>query len=174
MNKNKKITVVVLSIILLLAVILGVIIWQKSSVQSPARVTSPSQNPPVKKVDMASQPQWVQDLTVTAVKGIRQGERGLDNVEINITGIPPATVDSLTYTIAYNYSNANGQGSGGFFTDTPVAVNGATSFSRTFDFGTCSTKSCVRHDGVSTMDIEFDFTTKNGDAPIWSKTVELK
>lgn len=153
---------------------LALIVWQKSQVQAPAPKSTTNNALTVKKVDLSSQPEWVRKLEVSAVKGVGRGERGLDNVKVIINNIPSGMVSSLTYTIAYTYKTKDGDASGGFFSSTPVSLDGATTFTRTFDFGTCSTKSCVRHTGVTAMDIEFDFTTSSGDQPIWSKTVELQ
>lgn len=167
---NKKLPVIVIGVLVILLVIIGAIFWQKSSVKTQA----PPQVHTAKKVDMASQPEWVQKLAVTAVKSLRGGERGLDKVKVSLEGIPPGIVSTLTYTMSYSYKTPQGDGSGGFFTDTPIKVDGATAFSRSFDFGTCSTRSCVRHDGVTSLDVEIDFITKDGASPIWSGTVEIK
>lgn len=170
---NKNLPVIVVGTVAVLLLILGIIFWQKSQVKSNGQTVSQDNSHSVKKVDMASQPKWVQDLSVSAVKGIHKGTRGLDNVVVTINNIPEGMVDSLTYTMSYSYQGGQG-GSGGFFTDTPVKLTTPTSFARTFDFGTCSTNSCVRHDGVSSLDVEIDFTTTKGDQPVWSGTVPVK
>lgn len=170
---NKKLPIIAVCIIVLLLVVLGAVIIQKSWTKT-GDPKAPLTTRMAKKIDMASQPEWVQKLQVSAVKGVRRGSRGLDNVKVTVEGIPQGMVDSLTYTMSYSYETKLGEGSGGFFTDTPVEVKGTESFTRTFDFGTCSTKSCVRHDGVKSMEIEIDFVTSAGDEPIWSGTVEVK
>jgi hypothetical protein len=167
---NKKLPAIIVGTIVLLVIVIGFVFWQKSSVKTQALPQAPT----AKKVDMKSQPLWVQNLTLAASKGTRKGSRGLDNVTITISKIPAGMVETLTYTISYSYKTAQGDGSGGFFTDTQIKVDGAETFTRTFDFGTCSTKSCVRLDGVTALDVEIDFTTKDGNTPIWSGTVDVK
>ena len=166
---TKKLPVIIVGVVILLIISLGFIFWQRTTIKTPS--TTPQT---IKKVDMKSQPEWVQKLKLTAVKGVRKGTRGLDNVTFSISGMPSGMVSTLVYIIPYYYKTPQGEGSGGFQTETPVKVDGAETFTRTFDFGTCSTKTCVRHDGVTEMDVEIDFTTTNGDTPIWSGTVEVK
>lgn len=172
MTKNKKIASFAVISIVLLSSILGIVIVQKSLLNKsvPTKVASVRQ---ARIVDLKSQPEWVQKLEVKAVKGLRKGVRGLDNVTIIVQGMPQGLVSSLTYTMSYPYQGSQSEATGGFFTDTPVKIEGKTDFRKTFDFGTCSTKSCVRHDGVTKMEIEIDFVTNDDEEPVWSNTVEV-
>lgn len=168
---NKKLPAIIIGIVIILLAVLGFIFWQKSTIKTPTPNTNVLTT---KKVDMKSQPEWVQKLELTAVKGPRKGTRGLDNVVFTLSGMPSGMVSTLLYTMPYYYKTAQGEGSGGFQTETPVKVDGAETFTRTFDFGTCSTNTCVRHDGVTAIDVQIDFRTQDGDTPIWSGTVEVK
>lgn len=154
-------------IVVVLVALAGFLIWQKSQVKPPAAPPAVS-TPTVNKIDLSTQPEWVQKLTVTAVKSI--SGNGLANVTVKVTGLPDGLVQSASYVIQYQTTNAGAQGA---LSSTPIAVNGKTSFSKTIDLGTCSTKSCVRHDGVTAIDVELDFTTSSGDKPIWTGTINL-
>ena len=163
MKKNLPVFVLGIAVLLFIA---GLIIWQKSQVKpTPSPTQSTTQ---IKKVDLSTQPKWVQDLVVTAKKG--RSANSLDNVTLSVSGLPKNLVNSVDYVIQYQTTNKGTQGA---MSTIPVPLNGATTFSRTIDLGTCSTKSCVRHDGVTSVDIELDFTTTSGDKPLWTKTLSL-
>lgn len=164
---NKKIVSIGGLIILFLAGTLGFIILQKTLPAKPA--TPASTTPEVKKIDLSTQPEWVQKLEVTAVRG-RSGN-GLQNVTFSATGLPRGLVSNVNYVVQYQTSN---KGSQGALSTKPIEVNGDTKFSKTIDLGTCSTKSCVTHDGVTAIDLELDFTTTDGSQFSWSKTLDLK
>lgn len=148
-------------VVVVLVGVAGFLIWPKSQVKPVATTT-------IKKIDLSTQPQWVQQLKVTAVKG-RSGN-GLDNVTIQASGMSAGMVQSLTYVIQYDTTNKGTQGA---LSSEPVVVAGAVEFKKTIDLGTCSTKSCVRHDGVTAVGVELDFTTTSGDQPIWTGTLPL-
>ncbi len=150
--------------ILILTAILGFSLVQKSL---PSK-TSKTAVPEIKKVDLSTQPDWVQKLVVTAVSG-RSGN-GLKNVTFKVSNLPRATVSTVNYVVQYQTAN---KGSQGALSTRPLDVNGATEFSKTIDFGTCSTKSCVTHDGVTAIDLELDFTTSDSSQFIWSKSLPL-
>jgi hypothetical protein len=84
--------------------------------------------------------------------------------------MPKGLVSTLSYVAQYETAN---KGSQGALSTTPLKINGEETFSKTIDFGTCSTKSCVRHDGVTSVDLELDFTTTSGDQPVWSKSIGI-
>jgi hypothetical protein len=115
----------------------------------------------IKKVDLATQPEWVQKLKVSGKKG--RSANGLDNMTLSVTGIEAT---SLTYVLEYQTSNKGTQGA---LAMSPQSITGK-SFTKTIDFGTCSTKSCVRHDGVTSVLVELDFN----DSSIWTGSVDLK
>lgn len=140
-------------------------LWQNSQSQ-PTKPAAPVSM--IKKVDLSTQPQWVQMLKVVAKKGV--SGNGLANVTVSIDGMPEGLVSTLSYVIQYQTSNKGTQGA---LSTTPIKINGATTLSRTIDLGTCSTKSCVRHDGVTSVEVELDFTTTSGDSPIWTNTLSL-
>lgn len=168
---NKKLPLIVVGVVVALVVILGAVVWQKSSVRSTANSNSPTPTPAVgiKKVDLASQPEWVQKLTVTAKKGV--SANGLNNVTVKASGMPAGLVQTLGYVLQYETTNKGTQGA---LSTTPLTINGATEFTKTIDLGTCSTKSCVRHEGVASVDLELDFTTSSGDQFAWSGTLNLQ
>lgn len=165
-NLNK---LVIGSIVVVLVVIVGFLIWQKSQVK-PAEKT-PEQAPvtEVKKIDLSTQPEWVQKLDVTAKKGT--SSNSLENVTVTVKGMPKDLVQGVTYVIQYQTTN---KGSQGALASKPVDVLGATTFTKTIDLGTCSTKSCVRHEGVTSVDLELDFTLSDSSTPVWSGTLDLK
>lgn len=153
-------------VILLLVIGLGFIIWQKSQVKvQPAVIVTPTETE-IKKVDLTTQPEWVQKLVVTAKKGV--SGNGLANFTLTINGL--SDVESFTYIVQYQTSN---KGTQGVLAMTPQKVVGTT-FSKTIDLGTCSTKSCVRHDGVTSIDLELDFVTPAGDKATWTGALDLK
>lgn len=161
----KKLPVIPIVILLLLG-LGGYFLYQKFQVKP---VEAPvQQESMVKKIDLSTQPEWVQKLDVTARKG-RSGN-GLDNVTVTVKGMPQGLVARVTYVMQYQTTNKGTQGA---LSSKPIEVTGTT-FTKTIDLGTCSTKSCVRHDGVTSIDLELDFTTTSGDAPIWEKTIDLK
>lgn len=141
----------IIGIILVLVGISGWLIYQKSVVK-PVVLPEPLA---VKKID----------LEVTARKG--QSANGLENVTILVKGL--VNVESVSYVLQYQTSNKGAQGA---LSSKPIAVTGTT-FTKTIDLGTCSTKSCVRHEGVTSVDLELDFTTSDGSKPTWSKTLNL-
>lgn len=145
----------IIGIILVLIAISGWLVYQKSQVK-----------PVVLRVDLSTQPEWVQKLGVTARKG--QSANGLENVTILVKGL--VDVETVNYVLQYQTSNKGAQGA---LSSKPIAVTGTT-FTKTIDLGTCSTKSCVRHEGVTSIDLELDFTASNGSKPTWSKTFNLK
>ncbi len=165
---KKNLPVIVVGVVILLVAIVGFLIWQKSQVKPVTPTTTASSQSQIKQVDLASQPQWVQDLIVTAKKG--KSANSLDNVTISVSNIPAGIVSTVDYVIQYQTTNKGTQGA---LSTNPVAVNGATTFTRTIDLGTCSTSSCVRHEGVTSVDVELDFTTTSGDKFTWTKTLDL-
>lgn len=152
----------IIGIVLVLVGISGWLVYQKSQVK-PVVLPEPSA---VKKVDLSTQPDWVQKLDVTARKG--QSANGLENVTVLVKGL--VKVETVNYVLQYQTSNKGAQGA---LSSKPIAVTGTT-FTRTIEFGTCSTKSCVRHEGVTSIDLELDFTTSDGSKPSWSKILDLK
>lgn len=165
---NKKLPLVLIAVLVLVGIV-GFVFWQKSTSSSSTPSPASSDVPTIKKVDLSTQPLWVQKLVVTATKG--KSANGLDNVTVKVTGIPKDMVKSLTYVITYDTSNKGTQGAEA---TRPIDISGATVFSKTIDLGTCSTHSCVRHDGVTSVDLELDFTTSSGDQPVWTGTLPIK
>lgn len=164
----KKLPIIVGGILLVLALVLGVIVYQKSQVKVSSTKKEPEQSA-VRKIDLSTQPEWVQKLQANATKG--RSANGLQNATIKITGIPKDLIDSVNYVIQYQTSN---KGSQGALSTKPIEIDGGTEFNKTIDFGTCSTKSCVIHEGVTSIEIELDFTGILGDSFLWSQTVDLK
>lgn len=157
----------IIGVVIVIAILsIGFLVWQKSQV-APASQNS-SKPPAIKKVDLSTQPVWVQSLNVTATKG--RSANSLDNVKISAVGFPAGMVSTLSYVLQYQTTNKGTQGA---LSTTPIKINGTTNWSQTIDLGTCSTKSCVRHDGVTSIDVELDFTTSSGDQPVWTKTLPL-
>lgn len=152
----------IIGIVFVLVGISGWLVYQKSQVR-PVILPEP---PAVKKVDLSTQPEWVRKLEVTARKG--QSANGLENVTILVKGL--VNVESVNYILQYQTSNKGTQGA---LSSKPIAVTGIT-FTKTIDLGTCSTKSCVRHEGVTSIDLELDFVTSDSSKPTWSKTIDLK
>lgn len=165
--KNSSKIVGILAVILVLAI--GVIIWQKSQVKPLPPTPVPTPAVEVKKIDLTTQPEWVQKLEVTAKKGY--SANSLENVTVTVKNIPKGMVDSANYVIQYQTTNKGAQGA---LSSKPVDISGATTFSKTIDLGTCSTKSCVRHEGVTSVDLELDFIASDDSTPVWSKTLDLK
>lgn len=161
---------VFLVLVLVLALVVGgFFIWQRSQVKAPATTSaSTSEEATVKKVDLSTQPDWVQKLEVTARKGV--SANGLNNIVIAVKGLPKGLVERVNYVLQYQTTNKGTQGA---LSTRPVDVSGATTFSKTIDLGTCSAKSCVRHEGVTSIDLELDFTTSSGEKLSWSKTLPL-
>lgn len=155
-------------IIVVLIGIAAAIIWQKSQVK-PSSITPATQTATIKKVDLATQPEWIQKLTVTAKKGV--SPNGLANVTITASGMPAGLVQSFDYVIQYQTTNKGTQGA---LSTRSIGVSGSsTTLTKTIDLGTCSTKTCVRHDGVTSVDIELDFATSSGQFT-WTGTIALK
>jgi hypothetical protein len=149
-------------VILALVAIAVVMFLQKSQVPTE----NPKQEAPVesniKKVDLATQPEWIQKLKVTAKKGT--SSNSLSNFTLTVDGVS-SEAKSLTYVIEYQTTNKGVQGALGM---SPQTIKGTT-FTKTIDLGTCSTKSCVRHDGVTSVNIELDFSPSG----IWTGLVSL-
>lgn len=153
-------------IIIFFAVALGgYSLYQK--IQTPPVPVTTEPETMVKKIDLSTQPEWVQKLDVTAKKG--KSANGLDNAIVTAKGFPQGLVTGVTYVVQYQTTNKGTQGA---LSSKPVSVTGTT-WTKTIDLGTCSTKSCVRHDGVTSIDLELDFTTTSGNTPIWEKTISL-
>ncbi len=166
---KKKLPVIFIRLVVLFLGICGFLIWQKSQTKlPPAKVKTAQEAEGIKMVDLSTQPEWVQKLDVTAVTG--RSANGLKNVTITAKGMPAGQVSTIDYVVEYQTTNKGSQGS---LSSQPVEINGATTFSRTIDFGTCSTKSCVVHKGVTSVDVELDFTTTSGDKATWTKTLPL-
>lgn len=155
-------------VVVLLLVVAGVggYFWMNSSKTTPV-VTEKKKV--IKQVDLSTQPEWVQKLDVTITKG--KSPNGLNNFTFKVSGMPKGMVSTLSYIAQYETAT---KGSQGALSTTPIKVDGAETYSKTIDFGTCSTKSCVRHDGVTSVDLELNFTTTSGDSSAWSKSLELK
>lgn len=164
---NKKLVPAAITVIIILVGILIFLIVQKTL--PPKTLVPKTAVPEVKKVDLTTQPEWVQKLEAIATGG-RSGN-GLQNITFKVSGLPRALVASVNYVVQYQTTN---KGSQGALSTKPIDVNGATEFSKTIDLGTCSTKSCVTHDGVTAVDLELDFTTSDGSQFFWSKTLDLK
>ncbi|MDO8515152.1 MAG: hypothetical protein Q7S14_01505 [bacterium] len=149
----------VIGVILLLVIfVVAVVAWPKPQVK---------QESPIKKVDLATQPEWVQKLDVTVSRGT--SANGLKNVTFKVIGLPKDLVTAVNYVVQYQTTN---KGSQGALSTKPIGVTGKIEFSKTIDFGTCSTKTCATHDGVTAIDLELDFTTSSGSFT-WSKTLPL-
>ncbi len=164
---RSKLPVFIFAAIGLLVVVAIFLVWQKSQVKPSDSGTS-APEVTIKKVDLASQPEWVQKLQVSAKKGV--SANSLPNVTISVKGFPTGLVTSLNYVLQYQTSNKGTQGA---LSSKPVDISGATIWTKTIDLGTCSTKSCVRHEGVTSLDVELDFTTSAGDQPIWTGALSL-
>lgn len=162
---KKTLPVIIIGLVALLLLALGVVVWQKSQ-GTPAAETGPKK---AKKVDLATQPKWVQDLVVTVTKG--QGSR-LPTLTFKISGIPADMVTGLNYTAYFETSNRGTQGSQN--TKDTVDIRGKTDYSHTFDLGTCSSGTCLAYQGVKSIDLELEFIGKNDEEYSWSKTLELK
>lgn len=167
MNK-KAIIIVIVACFLLLAgyLLVRFFVSKNSSANKPSAVVS--EVPVVKKVDLSTQPEWVRNLVVTASSG--RSANSLKNITLKTEGIPSGMVSSVEYVIQYETTNRGAQGA---LSSKPISVNGATSFSKTIDLGTCSTKSCVTHDGVTNIDVELNFNSSSGDQFSWSGTISI-
>lgn len=165
---NKNLPIIIGSSVVILLIIGGFIFWQKSQNQTP--VSKPEyvqQESSIQMVDLKTQPKWVQDLKVTAKRG--RSPNGLENFTLTMTGLDPSA-EGITYTIEYQTTDKGIQGT---FSSKPVPTDGKSELSlKTIDLGTCSTKSCVRHNGVKSLTIQLDFTTKSGSAT-WTGIVPL-
>lgn len=163
--------IVVLACGFIIITILGYFVWGKFSqpaVINKEPVTKKTPLFEVKKIDLSTQPEWVQKLIVKVTKGT--GQRGLASVTLNVSGMPKGLVASASYVIQYQTSNYGAQGA---LLSKPLDINGSEKFSKTIELGTCSTKSCVYHEGVTSIDVELDFTTTSGEQNIWTGTVQL-
>ena len=165
---NKKFTYLAIGLVVILLVIVGAIVFQKSNTAVPA--PSPTTEAPtgIKKVNLAEQPQWVQKLLVTAKRG--RSPNSLTNVTLKVTGMPEGVVESLEYVVQYDTSNRGTQGA---LSSKPAEVAGKTEFTKIIDLGTCSTKSCVTHEGVTAVEVQLDFLGKNGEKFAWSGSLPL-
>ncbi len=172
MIMNKKVLIIIAVIIVgLLGALVGGGLWFKAQFNQPAKEANPHLPPSqstVHKIDLSTQPEWVQKLEVTAVKG--QSVNGLQNVSISVKGIPKGLVKTLEYVMQFETTN---RGSQGAYSTTPIDLQGAAVWTKTMDLGTCSTYSCVPYKGVKSLDLELDFITTSGDKPAWSKTLDL-
>lgn len=166
MNKKAIFTVVGVCFLILVGY-LGYRFLVSKSPATPAPVNT-AKVTPIKKVDLSTQPEWVQKLVVTATGG--RSANSLKNVTIKADGFPKGLVDSAQYVIQYETSNRGAQGA---LSSKPINVNGATSLTKTIDLGTCSTKSCVNHEGVTSVDIELNFTSSSGEEFSWSGTLPI-
>lgn len=165
MKKN----LVVIIVLLVIAGAVGLFLINKPA-QKPAenKVEAVSA---IKKVDLSTQPEWVQKLVVTAKKGV--SANGLPNVTVKVSGFPDGVVSSLDYVLQYETTNKGTQGA---LSTTKNDMTGKKDFTKVIDLGTCSTKSCVRHEGVTSVELELDFitTSTSGDQPIWTGTLQLQ
>ena len=151
----------VVGIVTFLLVAAGVVlVWQKSQVKPVITPKPEVTNTEIKKVDLTTQPAWVQKLKVAGKKG--RSANGLDNFTLSVAGIETS---SLTYVLQYQTANKGMQGA---LAMSPQSVTKG-SFTKVIDLGTCSTKSCVRHDGVTSIDVELDFD----DSSVWTGTISL-
>ncbi len=148
-------------VVLLLVGILGFMFWQKSQMKAPVPVVEPT----IKKVDLSTQPAWVQKLNVSAVSG-RNPKNGLKTYTVTVQGLPKDSISTLSYVIQFMTTN---KGSQGDFSSKPIELNGVSEYKHTGDFGTCSTKSCIVWEGVKQLDVELDFN----DSSVWTGTVSL-
>lgn len=165
---NKKFIFGGLGVVLILVIVMVIVIIMKSQTSAPKPAASNTPTAPqLQKVDMASQPEWVQKLEVTATKG--RSPNGLANVTVDVTGIPAKLVNTVDYVLQYQTTN---KGSQGALSTKPLALNGATTWSKTIDLGTCSTSTCIDHQGVTSVDLEIDFNTSDGRF-VWSNTLPL-
>ena len=155
---GKKAVAIIITLVIIAA--LGFVFLKPNSTSKPPIPVTNTEA--IKKVDLSTQPEWVQKLTVTAKKG--RSANGLDNFTLTVSGID-SSVDSLTYIAQYETSNKGTQGA---LAMSPQKVSGGK-FTKTIDLGTCSTKSCVRHDGVTKVDLELDFS----DSSVWTGSISL-
>lgn len=164
----KRSPLIIGAVVLVIVAFVGFFWWKGSQTSAPAPESEYiQQESSIQMVDLKTQPKWVQDLKVSAVRG--KSSNGLENFVLTMSGLDP-TVSGITYTIEYQTTDKGIQGT---FSSKPVDPEGETEFSlKTMDLGTCSTKSCVRHTGVKELTIQLDFTTKAGPA-IWTGTVPL-
>jgi Flp pilus assembly protein CpaB len=166
-NKKAIIYVIIVCVLVLVGYLLVRFVVSKNPSQNQA-ITPTSQAVAIKKVDLSTQPDWVKKLVVTASGG--RSANSLRNVTIKADGFPTGEVNSIEYVIQYETTNRGAQGA---LSSKPIIVNGATSFSKTIDLGTCSTKTCVTHDGVTNVDVELDFNSASGDQFTWSGTLPI-
>jgi hypothetical protein len=166
-NKKAIISVIVICVLVLAGYLFFRFFVSKNPSQSPVTSQAP-QAPTIKKVDLSTQPDWVKKLVVTATGG--RSANSLRNVTIKADGFPAGEVNSVEYVIQYETTNRGAQGA---LSSKPTMVNGATSFTKTIDLGTCSTKTCVTHDGVTNVDVELDFNSSSGDQFSWSGTLPI-
>lgn len=167
MNKKAIIFVIIACVLVLVGYLFVRFFLSKNSPTTPSSVTT-TETPTVKKVDLSTQPEWVRNLIVTAVSG--RSSNSLKNVTLKTEGMPSGMVSSVEYVIQYETTNRGAQGA---LSSKPISVNGATTFSKTIDLGTCSTKSCVTHDGVTNIDAELNFNSTTGEQFSWSGTISI-
>lgn len=159
---NKKLPIIIGAAILLVLVV-GFMVWKNSQTPPPApKPEYQQQESSIQMVDLKTQPKWVQDLEVSAKRG--KSANGLENFTLTMAGLDPS-VTAVKYSIEYQTTDKGIQGT---FSQTPVKTEGKQDLTlRTMDFGTCSTKSCVKHTGATELVIQLDFTTSKGPA-IWT------
>jgi len=167
MNDKKVVFGAVGLVVVLFLTIVGMIAF-KSQTAPPQK--APANNTVVKqvqKVDMESQPDWVKNLVVTVTPGY--SANSLPNVTVKVSGIA-AEAKQVEYVLQYQTSN---KGSQGALSTKPLELAGDGTWKKTIDLGTCSTKSCVVHEGVTAVDLELDFTDSSGNRMVWTKTLDL-
>lgn len=165
---NKKLPIIIGVIVLVIAAVVVFFWWRNSQAATPAPEPEyQQQTSSIQMIDLSTQPKWVQDLKVTAQRG--KSPNGLENFALTLNGLDKS-VTGITYTIEYQTTDKGIQGT---FSTKPVDPEGEATYTlKTMDLGTCSTKSCVKHDGVTELIIQLDFQTSDGPA-IWTGTVKI-
>ncbi len=165
---SKKFILGGLGVVGVLLLVMVVVIFLKSQTSTPKPVArNIPTTPQVQRVDLDSQPEWVKQLEVSVTRG--RSPNGLANVTVKVVGIPEGLVDSVDYVLQYQTSN---KGSQGALSTKSLELKGATTWSKTIDLGTCSTNTCIDHQGVTAVDLEVDFNTSEGRF-VWTNTIEL-
>lgn len=168
---DKKLPIIIGTVVVIIALVVLGFFWKNSQNTSATPTPKPEyvqQESSIEMVDLKTQPQWVQDLKVSAKRG--KSPNGLENFTLSIAGLDKG-VTGITYTIEYQTTDKGIQGT---FSSKPVETLGKTEvILKTIDLGTCSTKSCVRHNGVKELIARFDFETKDSSA-VWTGTIPLE
>ena len=164
---KRKLPVIVSGLIVILVLVLGSIVWQKSQIKEPEPAGAREAGTKTRKVDLSSQPDWVQNLQVIVTKG--KSKNGLENFTFKVTGIPLNTAKTLAYTAYFDTSNRGTQGAS---STEPIDLVGATEFSKTIDLGTCSA-TCSAFQGVKSIDLELSFGSVADKEFFWSKSLEI-